>query len=190
MHMKWLSDIAQRARKLFGLPTSEAGSSDGNAPDVLMSGVHIDNSMSTSTLMMHCIRSLQCNILHQADDIVYFLYQGEQFAATPDNDSHTLTVWDMSWYRVPLDDMVKYADVRRAINLTNMNMLVKVFYLEHVKKKQLDVNSMMTVLFVPQIPYPDFYLRNLLCNFFKAQHYFMHKLNEQVVTTPCADRAE
>jgi hypothetical protein len=121
----------------------------------------------------------------EGDDRIFFAYQGENFFVYARNDSRFIYVYDTHWGHVELYDVDEFTRLKKAINSSNISNSVVTIYTIDEEGKNVDVHSKSTVLFIPQIPEIEEYLRHELNEFFNAHRFVgneMAKLREQEAT--------
>ena len=135
-------------------------------------------------LFLQTLTSIGCQyeIDDDPDERIYFAYQGEKFVVYAKNEHEYIQIWDMRWGYVPLDNMPEFERLKVAINKSNEeNSVTTVYSIDRDEKNAL-IHGKAIVLFIPQIPYIEDYLRRNLYEFFRTQHYVMEvlvKLREQ-----------
>ena len=116
------------------------------------------------------------------DDRIFFAFQGEHFIVDASNERLYITILDTHWGHVELYDIDELSRLKKAINGSNMYNTVTTVYTVDEAASSVDVHSKSTILFVPQIPQLENYLRMELNEFFRAHHFVgneMAKLREQ-----------
>ena len=116
------------------------------------------------------------------DDRIFFAYQGEHFFVNAKNDWRYIQIWDTHWEHVELYDIDEFTRLKKTINGSNLNNSVTTVYTIDEDGKNVDVHCKSIILFVPQIPDLEDYLRLELNEFFRAHQYIcneMAKLKEK-----------
>lgn len=113
------------------------------------------------------------------DDKIYFAYQGEYFVASASNEGCYVHLWDTHWGHVELYDIKDFARLKKAINLSNLNCATTTVYTIDEAGSNVDVHSKAVVLFMPQIPEIENYLRGELNDFFRAHQYVGNEMAKQ-----------
>ena len=138
----------------------------------------------TRDLFLETLKQIGCqyDISEGNDDRIHFAYQGEHFLVAADNEHPYIGIWDYAWGSVELHDIDEVSRLRKAINEANwQNSVTTVFTIDNTGKT-MDVHCKATILFVPQIPSLDVYLRTELNEFFHAHQLVgneMVKLREK-----------
>ena len=119
------------------------------------------------------------------DDRIQFAFQGENFVADATNEGCYVHLWDTFWGQVELYDIDEFTRLRKAINTANINCATTTVYSINEAGSSVDVHSKKTILFLPQIPQIENYLRSELGDFFRAHQivgYEMAKMREKEET--------
>jgi len=143
-----------------------------------------EEKKSTRDLFLETLTKIGCQyeIGDGDDDRIYFAYQGEHFFVNAHNDWQYIQIWDTHWGHVELYDVDEFARLKKAINNSNLNNSVMTIYTIDEEGKNVDVHCKSIILFIPQIPELEKYLRLELNEFFRAHQYVgneMAKLREK-----------
>lgn len=128
----------------------------------------------------------QYELSEEESDRIFFAYQGENFIVDARNDWHFIHIWDTYWGKIELYDIDESSRLRRAINTANLNSAVMTVYTIDEEGKTMDVHCKRNILFIPEIPEIDQYLRVELSEFFRAHQIVgneMARLREQEKAT-------
>lgn len=128
----------------------------------------------------------QYELSEEESDRIFFAYQGENFIVDARNDWHFIHIWDTYWGKIELYDIDESSRLRRAINTANLNNAVMTVYTIDEEGKTMDVHCKRNILFIPEIPEIDQYLRLELSEFFRAHQIVgneMARLREQEKAT-------
>ena len=145
----------------------------------------MDNNIGTRDLFLETLTKIGCQYQfsdEEGDDRIFFAYQGEHFFVNAQNNLRYIQIFDTHWGHVELYDVDDFARLKKAINGSNLNNSVITIYTIDEDAKSVDVHSKSTILFIPQIPDIEDYLRLELNEFFGAHRYVgneMAKLREQ-----------
>lgn len=104
------------------------------------------------------------------DNRIYFAYQGEHFFVNASNDAWYIQIFDTNWGHVELYDIDEFARLKKAINESNLANAVMTVYTIDETGSNVYVHCKSTILFVPQIPHIEAYLKTELDAFFHAHH--------------------
>jgi len=149
------------------------------------SNANMENQKGTRDLFMETLTKIGCQYElaeEEDDDRIFFAYQGEHFFAGVRNDWQYIHVYDTHWGHVELYDIDEFARLKKAINESNLNNCVTTVYTIDEAGSNVDVHCKTTILFIPQIPDLENYLRLELNEFFRAHQFVgnqMVKLREQ-----------
>ena len=105
------------------------------------------------------------------DNRIFFAYQGEHFFVVATNDAKVINIYDTHWGHIELYDIEEFTRLKKAINGSNLNYSVTTVYTIDEAGSNVDVHCKSTILFVPQIPDIEDYLRWALNEFFRAHQY-------------------
>lgn len=145
----------------------------------------MEQTKGTRDLFMETLTKIGCQYElaeEEDDDRIFFAYQGEHFFAGVRNDWQYIHVYDTHWGHVELYDIDEFARLKKAINESNLNNCVTTVYTIDEAGSNVDVHCKTTILFIPQIPDLENYLRLELNEFFRAHQFVgnqMVKLREQ-----------
>ena len=146
----------------------------------------MEQTKGTRDLFLETLLKIGCQYElgegEEDDDKIYFAYQGENFTASASNDGWYVHLWDTHWGHVELYDVDEFSRLRKAINESNLNNSVTTVYTIDEAGSNVDVHSKTVILFIPQIPDLENYLRLELNEFFRAHQFVgsqMVKLRER-----------
>lgn len=139
------------------------------------------SAVGTRELFMETLTKIGCQyeIGDGDNNRIYFAYQGEYFIADVSDDMPYVHLWDTHWAHVELYDVNELSRLRKAINLSNLNCAATTVYTIDEAGGNVDVHCKSTILFVPQIPEIDNYLRGELNDFFRAHQYVGNEMVKQ-----------
>lgn len=146
---------------------------------------NMENQKGTRDLFMETLTKIGCQYElaeEEDDDRIFFAYQGEHFFVNAKNDWRYIQIWDTHWGHVELYDIDEFTRLKKAINGSNLNNSVMTVYTIDEAGSNVDVHCKSIILFIPQIPELENYLRLELNEFFRAHQYVgneMAKLREQ-----------
>lgn len=141
--------------------------------------------LGTRDLFMETLTKIGCQYElaeEEGDDRIFFAYQGEHFFAGVRNDWQYIQVYDTHWGQVELYDIDEFTRLKKAINESNLNNSVTTVYTIDEAGSNVDVHCKTTILFIPQIPDLENYLRLELNEFFRVHQSVsneMAKLREK-----------
>ena len=132
------------------------------------------NNIGTRDLFLETLTKIGCQyeLAEEEDDNrIFFAYQGEHFFVIATNDAKVINIYDTHWGHIELYDIEEFARLKKAINGSNLNYSVTTVYTIDEAGNNVDVHCKSTILFVPQIPDIEDYLRWALNEFFRAHQY-------------------
>lgn len=145
----------------------------------------MDNSKGTRELFLETLTKIGCQYElaeEENDDHIFFAYQGEHFFVNASNEAWYIQIYDTHWGHVELYDIDEFARLKKAINGSNLNNSVTTVYTIDEAGSNVDVHCKSIILFIPQIPNLEDYLRLELNEFFRVHQYVgneMTKLREK-----------
>lgn len=132
---------------------------------------------------LETLKKLGCQYeIDEEDGRIQFAFQGENFVADATNEGCYVHLWDTFWGQVELYDIDEFTRLRKAINTSNINSATTTVYSINEAGSSVDVHSKKSILFLPQIPQVENYLRSELGDFFRAHQivgYEMAKMREK-----------
>ena len=134
----------------------------------------MENNKGTRDLFLETLTKIGCQYEfaeEEGDDRIFFAYQGEHFFVNATNEGWYIHIYDTHWGHVELYDIEEFARLKKAINGSNLNNSVMTVYTIDEAGGNVGVHSKSTILFVPQIPRIEDYLRLELNEFFRAHQY-------------------
>ena len=112
----------------------------------------------------------------EGDNRIFFAYQGEHFFVIATNEAKLIQIYDTHWGHVELYDIDEFARLKRAINDSNLNNNVTTVYTIDEAGSNVNIHSRYSILFVPQIPDIEDYLRWALNEFFRVHQHVGNEL--------------
>ena len=134
----------------------------------------MENNKGTRDLFLETLTKIGCQYEfaeEEGDDRIFFAYQGEHFFVNATNEGWYIHIYDTHWGHVELYDIEEFARLKKAINGSNLNNSVMTIYTIDEAGSSVDVHCKSTILFIPQIPRIEDYLRLELNEFFRAHQY-------------------
>jgi hypothetical protein len=145
----------------------------------------MEEQKGTRDLFLEILTKMGCQydlVEEEGDNRILFAYQGEKFMVDASNDNRYIHIWDTYWEHVELYDIDEFARIKKAINLSNLNCATTTVYTIDEAGSNVDVHCKAVILFIPQIPEIENYLRGELNDFFRAHQFIngeMAKMKEQ-----------
>ena len=118
------------------------------------------------------------------DERIIFAYQGEHFIANATNALRFIQLWDTHWDHIELYDIDDFARLKKVINMANLNNSVMTVYTIDEEAKTVDVHCKSTILFIPEIPDIEDFLKLELNEFFRVHQFVkleMAKLRDKEI---------
>ena len=128
------------------------------------------------------LRKLGCEYETEiVDDITWitFKYQGAKFLISCCDGCKVATAYYPWWYALSIySDLEDIANLQQAINKANQFGSCTLFYETNKESEQIGVYSKSIMLFIPEIPKIDIYLKSVLEDFFKVERYVLTELEK------------
>ena len=142
----------------------------------------MEGQTGTRDLFLSSLTKIGCQYElaeEENDNRIYFAYQGESFMVDASNENRYIHVWDTHWGHVELCDIDELSRLKKAINSSNLNTAVTTVYTIDEVGHNVDVHCKSVILFIPQIPDIENYLRVELNEFFRAHQYVGNEMAKQ-----------
>lgn len=131
----------------------------------------------TRDLLLETLTQVGCQYeIDQEDGRIYFAYQGENFQADASNDRLYITIWDVFWYRMGLQDIDEVSRLRKAVNASNLRNAVTTVFTISDEEKTMDIHCKSVFIFTSQIPDIGNYLKVELHDFFRVHHFLYSEM--------------
>ena len=133
----------------------------------------MENNKGTRDLFLETLTKIGCQYElaeEENDNRIFFAYQGEHFFVNATNERYYIQIYDTHWAHVELYDIDEFARLKKAINESNLANAVMTVYTIDETGSNVYVHCKSTILFVPQIPHIEAYLKTELDAFFHAHH--------------------
>ena len=114
---------------------------------------------STQSLLIDTLRRLNWQYEMEGDNLINVNYQGESFRFFYKGGRYIVHIQDCLWYEAPLDDINNLSILHRAVNECNMSGFNRLVYTYYNDVNKVGVHTLREVIFMPQIPDLDNYLR-------------------------------
>lgn len=140
----------------------------------------------TRDLFLETLTKIGCQYEIGEDETadITFGYQGEGFIVRANNSCNYINIYDTYWLYVELYDIDEFARLKKAINESNLRDSVITSYTIDEAGGNVHVHTKSSILFIPEIPNIEGYLKYELYKFFKAHetvHIEMAKQREKEV---------
>ena len=145
---------------------------------VIENGLYAE--INTRELLMRVLDAIGCQSVVVDDDLsIRFAYKGETFYVDAYLNGRTITIYDYWWEECSIYDIEAITMVKKAINEVNCATMVSTFYTIDGELDTFGISSRRTILFIPQIPEIEKYLRSALDSFFEAHRELLMDVKEQ-----------
>lgn len=141
----------------------------------------IEIKRGTRDLFLETLTKLGCQyeIEEGEDGDIHFGYQGEYFTVRASNSSTYIQIYDTHWGHVELYDVEELSRLKKAINESNIRNSVTTIYTIDEAGKNVDVHSKSVILFIPEIPNIEEYLRIELADYFRVHETIRMEMAHQ-----------
>jgi hypothetical protein len=135
----------------------------------------------TRDLFLETLTKLGCQyeIDNDEDEKIHFAYQGEYITALTNNYRQFVHIYDTHWGHVELYDVDELSRLKKAINESNLRNIVTTVYTVDEAGSNVDVHCKAAILFVPEIPDTEDYLRLELNEFFRVHQFIGAEMTRQ-----------
>lgn len=113
------------------------------------------------------------------DGDIHFGYQGEYFTVKARNDCQYVEIYDICWGHVELYDVDELSRLRKAINESNLRNSVIAVYTVDETGGNMNVHCKSIILFIPEIPNLENYLRMELNEYFLVHQFIGTEMARQ-----------
>lgn len=148
----------------------------------IMEPKSINMNIGTRDLFLQTLVRIGCQYEIVGDDAdkgdISFGYQGENFIARTSNNFKYLHLYDTYWGRIDMYDIDEFSRLRKAVNESNLNNSVTAVYTIDKESSTVNVHSKSVILFIPQIPDIENYLRLELNEFFRVHNAMNSEMNK------------
>lgn len=159
----------------------QRGSSDSTQIESVTNNQEVEQLTSDPTprlLLTSTLRKLNIEYELDRDNDFIITYHGEKILLFVRDDDTMLHMKDFYWYSAPLDDIENLSILHKAINECNTRCLNTLVYEYDNKENEINVHSTRDLLWIPQIPDVDKYLREALDDMLKMHNYLYRWLEE------------
>ena len=125
----------------------------------------------TVELVKDALTRLGCQYNYTEEEKrIDFMFQGAVFTIYVSNDAQMIVIRLYLWLSHDIEDIDGFSELRRIINEVNKWSDVTTIYNIDEKKNLVTVHSSTSIIFIPQIPHYEFYLKSVLQKFFEARN--------------------
>ena len=144
----------------------------------------MEEKKGTRDLFLETLTKIGCQyeIAEGEEGEINFGYQGEYFVVTASNENRFVKIYDINWSNIELYDLNEFSRLKQVVNDSNLNNSVIAVYTIDEDGNSAYLHSKSTVLFIPEIPDIEDYLKLELNEFFRVHQFIrlgMAKLREQ-----------
>jgi len=127
----------------------------------------------TMLLLTETLKQLNLKVDFDTEDkdVVRTDYQGEHFIIKVENNKF-IEVRDLFWYEAPLDDLDNLSIIYKVTNWCNLNTSCRMIYSLNEKENTINIHTLTTLLWIPEIPEIEQYLEATLAYMLKVKHIF------------------
>ena len=137
--------------------------------------------IGTRDLFLETLTKIGCQyeIEEGEDGDIHFGYQGEYFTVKARNDCQYVEIYDICWGHVELYDVDELSRLRKAINESNLRNSVIAVYTVDETGGNMNVHCKSIILFIPEIPNLENYLRMELYEYFLVHQFIGTEMARQ-----------
>jgi len=159
--------------------TEEESTDNSNQPPSATKPMNTDNDnkgeLQTRELVIDTLLQLNCQPQfsdEEDDKSIYFTYQGGHFHINASDGVAFIDIWFTWWHDGTLDDIDELSNIRKTINVLNINTNVTTMYSMDNENNKIGVHSKKNILFMKEIPHIQSYLASMLGDFFTTVRAF------------------
>ena len=144
--------------------------------------VFMENNKGTKDLFIETLTKIGCQYQlaeEEGDNRIFFSYQGEHFFVIATNEILYIQIYDTHWRHVDLYDIDEFSRLRKTINESNLNNNVTTVYTIEEEGGNVYVHCKSTILFIPQIPNIEDYIKWVFNEFFRVHQYVNIEMAKQ-----------
>lgn len=129
-----------------------------------------EEKKGTRDLFLETLTKIGCQyeVEEGEDGDITFGYQGEYFMVRATNEVRYIQIFDTHWAHVELYDIDEFARLKKAINESNLRNSVTTVYTINEAGSTVDVHCKSVILFIPEIPNLEDYLRLEFSDYFRV----------------------
>lgn len=150
--------------------------------DLKLTGEEVQTEVGARDLLIRVLMQMGCQYTADENQRVSFVYQGEHFLANATNDQPFIVIIDPWWLNCELQDVEQVVKIKNAVNVVNRDTFVNTFYHIDDDAKRIGVHSDKNILFIPEIPEIERYLRSVLDMFFSSHRQMLLEVDRQKIS--------
>ena len=172
-------DVEEKIRKM------EANKQDAKEKSPEMQGeVPVSSESGTMVLLTETMKQLNLEVVFDEEDkdAVRTIFQGEHLIIRIENNKF-IEVRDLFWYEAPLDDLDNLSIIQKTLNWCNLNTTCRMIYSRNDEEKTINIHTLVTLLWIPEIPDLDQYLGATLMYMLQVKGVFystMERIRREV----------
>ena len=140
-------------------------------------GVQVE--LGARDLLIWTLKNIGCPYAIGEDDNIYFNYLGEIFYSDASNECPCINIWYSYWLKCEMHDVERVSRIKQAVNEANYRTSIITFYTIDESGSRLNVHCRKDILFIPQIPDIEDYLRAMMNEFFDVHRFVMLEIERQ-----------
>lgn len=138
--------------------------------------IALSGDFGTVEFVKDALTKLGCQYdVNEEGGRIGFMFQGGYFTINVANDSMMIIIYFLHWMDHNIEDIDGFSDLRRIINECNLSSNVTTVYTIDEEENKVVVHSRKRIVFAPQIPHYEIYLKNMLQSFFDASSYVTYE---------------
>jgi hypothetical protein len=172
-------DVEEKIRKM------ETNKQDAKEKSPEMQGeVPVSSESGTMVLLTETMKQLNLEVVFDEEDkdAVRTIFQGEHLIIRIENNKF-IEVRDLFWYEAPLDDLDNLSIIQKTLNWCNLNTTCRMIYSRNDEEKTINIHTLVTLLWIPEIPDLDQYLGATLMYMLQVKGVFystMERIRREV----------
>ncbi len=112
-------------------------------------------NMNNAVMIRAILGDLNGQYDENEDGSIFFLYQGERFWVTANEESAWIRIIDMQWYDCPLDKLEEISCMQKAINTANSGQSCTAIYAINKEENKMIAYSKCDLIITSDFPAPD-----------------------------------
>lgn len=125
----------------------------------------------TTELLVETLKKMGCKQEEKSDGDFFFNYQGYTFMARADDNYPFISMYMLFFYEFSSYDIEQFAAMQKVINEANSRYDSTVIYVVNKETEKVYLHLIRSLLFIPQIPGIEDYLRNILQDLFRMSNF-------------------
>ena len=149
-----------------------ADNTSEKSDDVETEDVNVDlQQLNTKELVIDTLKKIGCKPEEDDDGRLHIDYQEWHFMILCGDTYFWICVDFPFWYEFSTYDIDQFSRMQKAVNEANRRGLCNVYYAVNKETETVYLHSSIYLLFVPQIPRLDDYLRAAFIDLFKSRYF-------------------